>query len=87
MRKSTNTILTIESGQWNKRNSNVAITPKKIPPRTANGTASRRSFHGSNKGVLEPIHLGTMNIHAPKKTPLINTCVQSSQVPTSTPLE
>ena len=86
MRQSTKVTLTSESGQWNNRNSNVATTPKKIPPQTANAKASRKSFQGSKKGVRELIHLGTKNIQAPKKTPLIRTCDHSTHVPTSTPL-
>src|SRR4029077_14230171 len=36
--------------------------------------------------VRELIHLGTKNIQAPKKIPLIKTCDHSTHVPTSTPL-
>jgi hypothetical protein len=53
MRQRTNITLTSESGQWNNRNSKVAATPKKIPPKTANGKARRKSVQGSNKGVRE----------------------------------
>ena len=86
MRQSTNVTVTIESGQWNNRNPNGATTPKNIPPTTANGKARRKSFQGSNKGVRDLIHLGIMNIQAPKKIPLIKTCGHSTHVPTSTPL-
>src|SRR5208337_1973935 len=53
MRQSTNITLTSESGQWNNWNSNVVTTPKKIPLKTANSKASRKSFQGSNKGLRE----------------------------------
>ena len=58
MRQSTSSTLTSESGQWNNRSSNVATTPKKIPPKTANSKANRKSFQGSNKRERELIHLG-----------------------------
>ena len=82
MRQSTNITLTSERGQWNNRDSNVANIPKKIPAKTANVKASRKSLQGPNKVVRELIHLGTKNIQAPKKIPLTKTCDHSTHVPT-----
>jgi hypothetical protein len=87
MRQSTNVTVTIESGQWNNRNSNDHSEEDSTNDGQRQSTKARRkSFQGSNKGVRELIHLGTKNIQAPKKLPLIKTCDHSTHVPTSTPL-
>ena len=83
MKESTKIMLRRESGHWNRRNSNVANSPKNIPLKIATVIANRRFFHGLYQDTRELSHLGTKNMKAPTKTPLINTCIHSSHVPTS----